>query len=543
MPALAQGRFADDEAIKRRGDIEYTNVIFRNEVLFPVTVKVDVNAPESTESTSASALRAETVKENLRILLNTGFTPETLKVYQSVLGSKTVIIASDPPKLDEQVIVTVTIPDARLAEKSSPKELAEDWVKIIRQTLIEAWEEDQPAARQARVNKAFKHGAGLIIGSLLLFGIRRFMINQFRRLQQRQQPLIAAISELPTSSPEPELLRQQSRLQQRITRNRSARGFLALGQIALWFWGIAEICALFPETRFLAELILSFPVQILIITVVLSVIARLCRELIHRSIQRKVEDATIYGDKNSRIFLRAPTVEVVFDGITNAAIWVIGIIWLLVWQKVDLAASLTGAGLFGAALGLIFQNLVRDWLNGILIIFEDQYAVGDVVDINGTVGAVENMSIRSTQLRAAGGRLSTIPHNQVNIVHNLTKDWSRVDLAIEVSNQADPTEVMSVMKQVATDMQRDPDWQTDILDPVNLIGVSNVSAIGTQISMRIKTQRMRQWDVEREFRRRLKLAFEQQGIGIGVPQQMLQVQSVPETDRAISPQVEPDRNS
>jgi small conductance mechanosensitive channel len=116
----------------------------------------------------------------------------------------------------------------------------------------------------------------------------------------------------------------------------------------------------------------------------------------------------------------------------------------------------------------------------------------------------------------------------VGTVHNLTKDWSRVDFTIEISNQANPADAMAIMKQVATDMQRDPAWQGDILEPTSLIGVSSVNSAGTQIMMWIKTRRMRQWDVEREFRRRLKLAFEERGIAIAVPQQTLYVQSEPD---------------
>jgi small conductance mechanosensitive channel len=208
------------------------------------------------------------------------------------------------------------------------------------------------------------------------------------------------------------------------------------------------------------------------------------------------------------------------QGIVRFTSWWVGLIWFLAWQQFPLSALITGAGLIGATLTFVFQNLLKDWINGILIIFEDQYAVGDVVDFGGgTSGFVESMSLRSTKIRSAGGRLSTIPHNQITIVHNLTKDWSRVDFTIEVAYGSDTTLAMEIMKEVALEMARDPQWQNDILEPVNLIGVSRVAHAGIEISMWIKTKRMRQWDVEREFRRRLKLAFDEKGIGIGVPQQ------------------------
>ncbi|NJL45304.1 MAG: mechanosensitive ion channel family protein [Leptolyngbyaceae cyanobacterium SM2_3_12] len=224
-----------------------------------------------------------------------------------------------------------------------------------------------------------------------------------------------------------------------------------------------------------------------------------------------------------RLILRSSTLEGVFSGIINVAAVSIGLLWLLLIQNIDLSALLTGAGIFGAALGLIFQNLIRDWLNGVLIIFEDQYAVGDVISIDGTTGFVEAMSIRATQIRSDGGRLSTIPHNLVGVVHNLTKDWARIDFTITIANQANPVEAMALMQQTIRAMGHDPAWHEDILDPVVLIGVNNVSATGTELLMWIQTRRMRQWDVEREYRRRLKQRFEEEGIAIGVPEQKLQL--------------------
>jgi small conductance mechanosensitive channel len=526
-------------SVQRQGDIEYTQVVFRGQALFPVTAQIDVTTPDLPAATSAATLRALAVESNLATLLRQGLNPETLTVGADTLRNQTIIVASDPPRFDQQVVVTVTSLDVRLAEARDELALAEDWAKTIRAALIQAWEESQPEARRVQRRQAWQIGITILLVSVLMLGWHKLLRIRFRELQKRQQALTAQklsaaqakIAPLPSEASEteaPETLKTRFSLRHRLDLNRSARGFLSLGQIALWFWGISTILELFPETRFWSAFIRSFPVQILVISSVLFFAARLSQTIIHRYLQRFVEEAQMDNHDDSREMLRVPTLETVLYGITNAIAWGIGLIWFLVWRQVDLAAALTGAGIFGAALGLIFQSLIKDWLNGILIIFEDQYAVGDVVDINGTVGFVEKMSIRSSQVRTAGGCLSTIPHNQVGTVHNLTKDWSRVDFTIEISNQANPADAMAIMKQVATDMQRDPAWQGDILEPTSLIGVSSVNSAGTQIMMWIKTRRMRQWDVEREFRRRLKLAFEERGIAIAVPQQTLYVQSEPD---------------
>jgi small conductance mechanosensitive channel len=543
---LAQNQFSTPSPITptnrvlRQGHIEYTNVRFRGQFLFPVTAQIDLSQANGAGSqgltSNAVTLRAQAVENKLETLLKAllqaqRVSPDTLEVNVGTVNKQVVILASHPPQFDQEGVVTVTALDAQLAQVSDPVTLAQDRAKIIRAALIRAWQEAQPAARKAQRNRAVGIGIGTIALSILMFVLHRILRRRFGHLQQRQAALTKTDTDpasLAAEVPEAEsaqMLKARFYLRQQINLNRAVRGLLGLGQFGVWLWGTSSILNRFPETRVLAAWILSFPTQILIISGVLFFAAKLIQEIIHRSLQGSAKSGTLTDQDDPRVLLRTSTLETVLYGITHVMAWVIGVIYLLVWWQVNLGAILTGAGIFGAALGLIFQNLLKDWVNGMLIIFEDQYAVGDVVDINGTVGFVEKMSIRSTQLRSAGGRISTVPHNQVGTVHNLTKDWSRVDFTIEITHQANPTEAMAIMKQVAVEMQRDPDWQDDILEPTSLIGVGNVSAIGTQIEMWIKTKRMRQWDVAREFRRRLKLAFDQHGIAIGMPRQTVHLES------------------
>jgi small conductance mechanosensitive channel len=225
-----------------------------------------------------------------------------------------------------------------------------------------------------------------------------------------------------------------------------------------------------------------------------------------------VEEATPPKANVQRIALRAPTLASVFSEMVTAAAWLLGFLTLIDWQQISLGWLLTSAGLLGVALSLVFQNLFRDWLNGILIIFGDQYAVGDIVTIGNITGMVEGMSLRSTRIRGSGGSLNVISHGQITTVQNLTRDWSRVDLTIQVSRKTDVNQAIQVMQQVAQAMAKDPQWQSDILDPTTLIGVHQISLRGIQIKMGIKTKRAKQWNVEREFLKRLKQAFDEQGI-------------------------------
>jgi small conductance mechanosensitive channel len=193
-------------------------------------------------------------------------------------------------------------------------------------------------------------------------------------------------------------------------------------------------------------------------------------------------------------------------------------------------ALLTLAGIIGVGISLASQNLIKDVINGFLILLEDQYGVGDVVAIGEVSGFVENMNLRITQLRNAEGHLITIPNSSISVVQNLSKEWSRVDLSINVAYDANLDQALKVTEQVAQEMSRDPDWQSLILETPQLLGVENLDYSGATIRLWIKTQPLKQWEVAREYRRRLKLAFDQAGISIGIPQQSLWVSNTPDAD-------------
>jgi moderate conductance mechanosensitive channel len=152
-------------------------------------------------------------------------------------------------------------------------------------------------------------------------------------------------------------------------------------------------------------------------------------------------------------------------------------------------------------------------------LLEDQYAVGDVIQVGKASGLVENLNLRITQLRNAQGRLITIPNSSIAVVENLSKDWSRVDLAIVVAYDANLDRTIELIKQVGQEMDRSPDWQAKIIEPPQVLGVEDLSNSGVTIRVWIKTQPLQQWNFAREFRRRLKLAMDDCGISIGIPQQ------------------------
>jgi small-conductance mechanosensitive channel len=183
----------------------------------------------------------------------------------------------------------------------------------------------------------------------------------------------------------------------------------------------------------------------------------------------------------------------------------------------NLAPLLTGAGVAGVAIGLAAQTIVKDVLNGMLILIEDQYNVGDVVRIAGLAGKVESMSLRKTTLRDDNGTLYVIPNSQITTVANLTRDFSVATIAVSVDFSADPDKVLALLKDVAMSVRNDPAYSSVYLaDPI-LLGVDSIKGSQVIYPVQLKTLANQQWAALRETQRRIRIALDKAGMLPGDP--------------------------
>ncbi len=297
--------------------------------------------------------------------------------------------------------------------------------------------------------------------------------------------------------------------------------FLQLGEIIIIVGGCFIILGLFPYTRWLQAFILSTPLQIVAIALIVYLLARVSDLLIERfAIFLKERDLTIFTS-DQRVDLRVSTVSRVLKNV-SVLFWLsLALVAVLSAIGVDLIPLLAGAGIVGLAISFAAQGLIKDVINGFLIILEDQYAVGDVINIGNVGGLVENMNLRITQVRNGEGQLITIPNSSITIVQNLSKEWARVDLAVRVAYETDPDWALKILQQVASEMYQEASWRSQILEEPEVLGIDELQHTGMLIRVWIKTQPLQQWAVGREFRRRLRLRMEQEGIEIGVPQQSI----------------------
>jgi small-conductance mechanosensitive channel len=218
---------------------------------------------------------------------------------------------------------------------------------------------------------------------------------------------------------------------------------------------------------------------------------------------------------------RVKTLTGMLRTICLTLVWVIGIVMSLDQIGLDITPILAGAGIVGLAVGFGAQNLVRDIINGFFMILENQIRVGDVGVVNGTGGLVEAISFRTITLRDQSGTVHIFPNGTVTTLANMTKDWSAYVMDIGVAYKEDTDRVVEVMREVGENLRNDQQFGRKMLEPIEILGVDAFGESEVVIKARIKTLPIEQWSVGREYRRRLKKAFDREKIEIPFPHRTL----------------------
>jgi moderate conductance mechanosensitive channel len=196
-----------------------------------------------------------------------------------------------------------------------------------------------------------------------------------------------------------------------------------------------------------------------------------------------------------------------------------GLLMMIVLVKfgIQIAPILASAGIVGLAVGFGAQELVRDLITGFFMLLENQVRTGDVAIINGTGGLVERIELRTITLRDQSGTVHIFQNGKINTLSNMTKDWSAIVLDIGVAYKEDVDNVIEIIKQVGDELQQDPDFRDRIIEPIEVMGLDKFDDSALVIRARIKTKPIQQWSTGREYRKRLKKAFDQNNIEIPFP--------------------------
>lgn len=188
---------------------------------------------------------------------------------------------------------------------------------------------------------------------------------------------------------------------------------------------------------------------------------------------------------------------------------------------IPLGPLLATAGIAGLAIGFGAQTLVQDVISGFFILLEDQYAIGDVIAAGGVDGVVEKVNLRTTILRDLHGVVHVIPNGEIRVLSNKTKGWSRAVLEIGVGYGEDPDRVIAILEEIAAEIYADSVFGSLLLEEPSVPGVEAFGDSAIQIRLMAKTLPLKQWDVARELRRRIKHRFDAEGIELPFPQRMV----------------------
>lgn len=221
---------------------------------------------------------------------------------------------------------------------------------------------------------------------------------------------------------------------------------------------------------------------------------------------------------------RAQTLSEIVRAVATTVLFVITTMFVLEEVGLNIAPLLTAAGIGGLAIGFGAQNLVRDVIAGFFLLLEDQVRVGDVVKVGDKSGLVEKLGLRVLILRDFDGSVHMIPNGAIATVTNLTKDYSYAVLHIGVSYRVEVDEAVAVLAQVGADLRGDPQFATDLLEDLQVIGIDDFADMQVKLTLRIKTVPSKQWQISRELRRRIKKAFDEHGIQMREGLQSLRVE-------------------
>jgi moderate conductance mechanosensitive channel len=537
--------------VTRQGLLEITNVKLDGKEVLKIASPVVFNRNELGTQIPVE-VRARQIEANLEQIVKSDYSsgpnlseerslpldPDTIRVFSETLNNQPLLLVKDSGLVEPRVLLTVTGADAQY-HGTTKEILAGRWQKLLEKELRQSLELRKPGALKLQIDRAGKIAIATVITTILLSLLIKVLQWREKDLQQYQAshyqesqaiaqlPSESEISVQPTDEHKLELLEMlqqqfssQIAIQRRLQIVRMLRWLVFWTIGFLWVATIAATLYQFPQTRHLAIGVISTPISILLVWFITGLVKRLINMAIDLLV-KNWEKNTLTLENSQRRSQRMATTISALKGLITVSVYGFGIIWVLQFLNVASVSLLAFGTLLALALSLGIQNVIKDLVNGILILMEDQYAVGDLIAVGSAFGIVENVNLRITQIRSPDGRLITLPNSLIAQVDNLTRTWSRSDFVVEVAYNTDVDLALSVVWQEATQLAKDPAWKTYILHVGEVFGVERISNTGIEIKIWIKTTPLKHFDAARELRRRLKIAFDRHGIQIAIPQQIL----------------------
>jgi moderate conductance mechanosensitive channel len=263
------------------------------------------------------------------------------------------------------------------------------------------------------------------------------------------------------------------------------------------------------------ETLLPRAINVVVVIFIALIAYRLIRVLINRLLERDIEEEDPLVKRLRE--QRAQTLAGLLGNVAAIAVFVVATLTILEILLQNIGPILASFGIIGLAFSFGAQSLVRDVITGTFMLIEGQFGVGDVVEVAGVSGLVEKITLRTTILRDIEGRVHIVPNGEITRVTNMTKAWSRAVLHVGVAYREDADRVMDVLRDLLRDFQEDAEWSGLLLEEPVVPGIESFGESSVNIRIMAKTLPLKQWDVSRELRRRIKKRFDAEGIEIPFP--------------------------
>jgi small conductance mechanosensitive channel len=532
--------------VERRGLLESTDVILDGQMLFKIAspavldrskpgnqVPIEDRARQINETlrqlTGKDISRDESIARHYTTVLD----PETVQVFTQTMNSQPVLMVRDAHLAEPKVLLTVTDSDAQY-HAMDRSALAARWELVLDEAITHALVARLPGNERRQYLTAGKYLGAVVLATMLLGALWRMLERQRKRLNRQVEEQAAAqaeatvagdadtenaaTAEAGSAAQLAAFIREYLGLRQRLQVIVFLRWLLLWLLAFVWAGGLSAGLYQFPETRGYAHTLASTPVIFLIAWFVAGLVNHLGNFGLDQAARVWEANSLAYGAASAaRQSLRIRTIVSVVKGLKASVIYIIAVLWILQRLRFVPASLIALGAVVALAVSFAAQSLVKDLVNGFLILVEDQYAIGDTITAGAASGVVENMNLRVTQIRSDDGRLITIPNSLLSQVENHTRLWSRVNLVVRVAYETEVDHALAVVRGVAEEMGVDPEWAPHIVNPKELLGVDAISHEGISVRLWVRTRSGRQGAVARELRRRLKRAFDGSGIRIGIP--------------------------
>jgi moderate conductance mechanosensitive channel len=488
-----------------------TAVVELNSVpLFRVAAPTDVKTGEL-----SAEERALLVDEALQQLVATdragmpSYDASTLRIWTHRSGDRFWIEAVDAHHAAPLTIVTVTSADAK-SQQSTPDAVAASWQLTLQNALVQALLKLEPTVEKKHLAEVAEIGTGLTIWTALVL----FLLSLWQR---RSRTLTDVLAEGENSALDYDAALRRSCKVHHLRVISSASGALFWLTVLSWFVAATWSFAQFSQTTAFSQDLSHGAATIVIIWISAAIINRLFDLAIARMAATWKIHHYLSSEERARVLLRLPTTIHVVGRFKTFALVLVAAFLTVSQLGLPFHSVVTIGGIAALALTFSAQNVLKDVIGGIAVLYDDQYAIGDLVTMNGYTGIVENVTLRIVMIRDINGSAVTISHSAVTSVSNFSRNWSRIDYQLSIGPEGDPDKAIGVIRDTVEQLAQDPDAGRGLLLPIEWIGVHAFTQAWTLIRASIRTAPSQQPTLRREINRLVRRRLAEAGIPFGPP--------------------------